>query len=80
MVGKAAVVGWRWSLLFAKRLERERFICPKAESGTVRLRRAQLSMLFCYATPSLTRLLDWDYLSVIHNLSTHHRQHRFRLW
>jgi transposase len=31
--------------LFAKRLERGRFIWPKAESGTVRLSRAQLSML-----------------------------------
>ena len=31
--------------LFAKRLERGRFIWPKADSGTVSLRRAQLSML-----------------------------------
>ena len=31
--------------LFAKRLERGRFIWPKAESGTVSLTRAQLSML-----------------------------------
>src|ERR1039457_6305051 len=31
--------------LFAKRLERGRFIWPKAESGTVFLTRAQLSML-----------------------------------
>ena len=31
--------------LFAKRLERGRFIWPKAESGSVRLSRAQLSML-----------------------------------
>ena len=31
--------------LYAKRLERGRFIWPKAESGTVRLSRAQLSML-----------------------------------
>jgi transposase len=31
--------------LFAKRLERGRFIGPKAESGSVGLRRAQLSML-----------------------------------
>lgn len=31
--------------LFAKRLERGRFIWPKAESGTVRLSRAQLAML-----------------------------------
>jgi transposase len=31
--------------LFAKRLERGRFIWPKAESGVVRLSRAQLSML-----------------------------------
>jgi transposase len=31
--------------LFAKRLERGRFIWPKAESGTVSLNRAQLSML-----------------------------------
>ena len=31
--------------LFAKRLERGRFIGPKAESGTVRLSPAQLSML-----------------------------------
>jgi transposase len=31
--------------LFAKRLERGRFIWPKAESGTVALTRAQLSML-----------------------------------
>ncbi len=31
--------------LFAKRLERGRFIWPKAESGTVLLSRAQLSML-----------------------------------
>jgi transposase len=31
--------------LFAKRLERGRFIWPKAESGTVALSRAQLSML-----------------------------------
>ena len=32
-------------LLFAKRLERGRFIWPKAESGSVSLTRAQLSML-----------------------------------
>ena len=31
--------------LFAKRLERGRFVWPKAESGTVALTRAQLSML-----------------------------------
>jgi transposase len=31
--------------LFAKRLERGRFIWPKAEKGTVSLSRAQLSML-----------------------------------
>ncbi|AXC15591.1 Mobile element protein [Acidisarcina polymorpha] len=31
--------------LFAKRLERGRFIWPKAENGTVHLSRAQLSML-----------------------------------
>ena len=31
--------------LFAKRLERGRFIWPNAESGTVQLSRAQLSML-----------------------------------
>lgn len=31
--------------LFAKRLERGRFIWPKADSGTVSLTRAQLSML-----------------------------------
>ena len=31
--------------LYAKRLERGRFIWPKAESGTVHLSRAQLSML-----------------------------------
>jgi len=31
--------------LFAKRLERGRFIWPQAESGTVALTRAQLSML-----------------------------------
>ena len=31
--------------LFAKRLERGRFIWPKAESGVVRLSRSQLSML-----------------------------------
>jgi transposase len=31
--------------LFAKRLERGRFIWPKADSGVVRLSRAQLSML-----------------------------------
>ena len=31
--------------LFAKRLERGRLIWPKAESGTVQLSRAQLSML-----------------------------------
>jgi transposase len=31
--------------LFAKRLERGHFIWPKAESGTVSLSRAQLSML-----------------------------------
>jgi len=31
--------------LFAKRLERGRFIWPKTESGTVSLTRAQLSML-----------------------------------
>lgn len=31
--------------LFAKRLERGRFIWPKADSGTVSLSRAQLSML-----------------------------------
>jgi transposase len=33
------------SCLFAKRLERGRFIWPKVETGTVRLSRAQLSML-----------------------------------
>jgi transposase len=32
--------------LLAKRLDRGRFIWPKAESGTVALTRAQLSMLF----------------------------------
>jgi len=31
--------------LFAKRLDRGRFLWPKAESGTVSLTRAQLSML-----------------------------------
>ncbi len=31
--------------LFAKRLERGRFVWPKAESGTVALTKAQLSML-----------------------------------
>jgi transposase len=31
--------------LFAKRIERGRFIWPKAENGTVSLTRAQLSML-----------------------------------
>ena len=31
--------------LFAKRLEKGRFVWPKAESGTVLLSRAQLSML-----------------------------------
>lgn len=31
--------------LFAKRLERGRFLWPKAENGTVSLTRAQLSML-----------------------------------
>jgi transposase len=31
--------------LFAKRLERGRFVWPKADSGTVSLSRAQLSML-----------------------------------
>jgi hypothetical protein len=31
--------------LFAKRLERGRFVWPKAQSGTVSLTRAQLSML-----------------------------------
>jgi transposase len=31
--------------LFAKRLERGRFVWPKAEGGTVALTRAQLSML-----------------------------------
>jgi transposase len=31
--------------LFAKRLERGRFVWPKAESGSVSLTRAQLSML-----------------------------------
>jgi transposase len=31
--------------LFAKRLERGRFIWPKAENGTVSLTRAQLSMM-----------------------------------
>lgn len=31
--------------LFAKRLERGRFVWPKAENGTVSLSRAQLSML-----------------------------------
>jgi transposase len=31
--------------LFAKRLERGRFVWPQAESGTVSLSRAQLSML-----------------------------------
>jgi transposase len=31
--------------LFSKRLERGRFVWPKAESGTVSLTRAQLSML-----------------------------------
>ena len=34
--------GW---CLFAKRLERGRFVWPQAESGTVSLTRAQLSML-----------------------------------
>jgi transposase len=33
------------SCLFAKRLERGRFIWPKVETGTVRLSRAQMSML-----------------------------------
>jgi transposase len=33
------------SCLFAKRLERGRFLWPKVETGTVRLSRAQLSML-----------------------------------
>jgi transposase len=32
--------------LFAKRLERGRFIWPKAENGKVSVTRAQLSMLF----------------------------------
>ena len=32
--------------LFAKRLERGRFVWPKATNGTVALTRAQLSMLF----------------------------------
>lgn len=32
--------------LLAKRLDRGRFLWPKAESGTVSLTRAQLSMLF----------------------------------
>ena len=36
---------WDGDGLFAKRLERGRFIWPKAESGTVHLSRAQLSML-----------------------------------
>jgi transposase len=31
--------------LFAKRLERGRFVWPQAESGTVSLTKAQLSML-----------------------------------
>jgi transposase len=31
--------------LFAKRLERGRFVWPKAQSGTISLSRAQLSML-----------------------------------
>ena len=33
------------SCLFAKRLERGRFVWPRAESGAVSLTRAQLSML-----------------------------------
>lgn len=33
------------SCLFAKRLERGRFVWPQATSGTVSLSRAQLSML-----------------------------------
>jgi transposase len=37
--------------LFSKRLERGRFIWPKAESGTVSLSRAQLSMLL--------EVIDW---------------------
>jgi transposase len=46
--GDIVKILWRdgYSLcLFAKRLERGRFIWPKAESGTVSLSRAQLSML-----------------------------------
>jgi transposase len=33
------------SCLFAKRLERGRFVWPRAENGTVSLTRAQLSMM-----------------------------------
>ena len=44
--GQAAVVGWGDGLcLFAKRLERGRFVWPRAEEGVVVLSRAQLSML-----------------------------------
>jgi transposase len=41
------LLGWDGDglCLFAKRLERGRFIWPKAESGTLSLTRAQLSML-----------------------------------
>jgi len=39
------VVGRRWLCLFAKRLERGRFIWPRAEQGVAVLTPAQLSML-----------------------------------
>ena len=50
--------------LFAKRLERGRFVWPKAESGTVSLTRAQLSMLLrrhrLAAAGSNGRFIDGD--------------------
>ena len=43
--GQAAVVERRWLCLFAKRLERGRFVWPQAASGAWHLTPAQLSML-----------------------------------
>ena len=65
--------------LFAKRLERGRFVWPKAESGTVSLTRAQLSMLLRrdrLATPSSNRRIpDGDL-----NTRVRYAQLFMRLW
>src|SRR5713226_5266289 len=42
---EAVVVGWRWAVPVCKRLERGRFIWPRAEHGVAVLTPAQLSML-----------------------------------